>query len=90
MRSDRMTEHAQKRKQQRGISDLQVELLNIFGEDHYQKGGCSLSYIPERKLAMLRNAIDNLSNVALVKDASGRGITMMHMNRRVSKTQYVA
>lgn len=45
MRAQSFTEHAQKRKQQRGISDLQVELIRTFGDDHFQKGGCSLSFI---------------------------------------------
>jgi hypothetical protein len=45
MNARKLTEHAQRRKQQRGISDLQVELILAFGDDHYQKGGASLSYI---------------------------------------------
>lgn len=90
MNAKNLTRHAQERKQQRGISDIQVELIRIFGEDHYQKGGCSLSYIPEKKLAQIRNALDKLSNVALVKDGAESGITFMHMDQRIHKTRYVA
>lgn len=90
MNTKNLTEHAQKRKQQRGFTDLQVELIRKFGEDYYQKGGCSLSFISEKKLAQLRNALDKLSNVALVKDGSERGITIMHMDHRIHKTRYVA
>lgn len=34
MGTKNLTEHAQKRKQQRGFSDLQVELIRVFGEDY--------------------------------------------------------
>lgn len=90
MNANNLTEHAQQRKQQRGVTDVQIALINMFGENHYQKGGCSLSYIPEKKLAEIRRAVDKLCNIALVKDASERGITTMHMDRRIYKTGYVA
>lgn len=85
-----LTEHAQKRKQQRGISDLQVDLIRYFGSDHYQKGGCSLSYIDEKTIVKLRLAIDKLDKVAMVKTPSESIATVMHMDRRVRKTLYVA
>ena len=85
-----LTEHARQRQQQRGISELQVELLRHFGEDHYQKGGEYLCFIPERKLIQLRNALDKMSNVAIVKSGSGQGITVMHMNRRIHRAQNAA
>lgn len=90
MRSQSLTEHAQKRKQQRGITDLQIELIRTFGDDHYQKGGCSLSYISEKKLAQLRHALDKLNNLALVKESTERVVSVMHMDRRIHKTGYVA
>lgn len=90
MRSNNLTEHAQKRKQQRGIDDLQLELLRVFGVDHYQKGGCSLSYIPARTLTDLRNAIDKLHNLAMVKGANDHGVTILHMDKRLRKTRYAA
>lgn len=90
MRANILTEHAQKRKQQRGFTDLQIELIRTFGEDHYQKGGCSLSFISEKKLTQLRQALDKLSNVALVKDDSERCVTIMIMDRRIHKTQHAA
>lgn len=90
MRSYNTTEHAQKRKQQRGISDLKIELIQAFGDDHYQKGGCSLSYISEKKLNQLRQAIDMLTKVAIVKDASERVVTVMHKEKRISTTKYAA
>ncbi len=90
MRTQSMTQHAQARKQQRGISDLQIELIGHFGDDHYQKGGGNLSFISERKLAELRSAIDKLHNVALVKGASERVVTAMHMQHKIGRTLYVA
>jgi hypothetical protein len=90
MRAQSFTEHAQKRKQQRGISDLQVELIRTFGDDHYQKGGCSLSFISAKKLTQLRHALDKLSNVALVKAPSEDVVTIMHMERSINRTRYAA
>lgn len=90
MSANNLTEHAQKRKQQRGITDLQIELIRAFGDDHYQKGGCSLSFISERKLTQLRNALDKLANVTLVKTPTESVVTVMHMDRRIHKTRYAA
>jgi hypothetical protein len=90
MKTSRLTEHAHRRKQQRGISDLQVELIHAFGEDHYQKGGATLSYVSEKRLAQLRQAVDRLSGILLVKAPSETVITMMHVVRRMERTEYVA
>lgn len=86
----RLTEHAQHRKQQRGVSDLQVELIRVFGDDHLQKSGTTLSYISERQLTQLRQAINNLSSVMLVKSPSEAVVTIMHATRRIGRTEYVA
>ena len=85
-----LTEHARQRQQQRGISELQIELLHSFGEDHYQKGGDSLCFIPEKKLSQLRSALEKMSNVALVKSGGGHVITVMHMDRQIYRTRSVA
>lgn len=90
MNARKLTEHAQRRKQQRGISDLQVELILAFGDDHYQKGGASLSYISGRKINQLREALDRIENVAIVKTPTEGIATVMHMERRIRSTEYVA
>ena len=90
MRHHQLTEHCQKRKQQRGVNELMLDLIGYFGVDYYQKGGCSLSYIPENKINELREAINRLSNVAVVKGISNNAVTVMHMDRRMHKTQYSA
>jgi hypothetical protein len=82
MRRSNLTQHAQARAQQRGISNLQIELLRVFGEDSYQKGGTCVSYIPDKTRALLRRALDNLDTVAMVKDGSGNAITLLHMDKR--------
>lgn len=87
MNSIHLTKHAQKRKQQRGITDLQIDLVRSFGDDHYQKGGCNLSFISERKLVQLGHAIDRLSSVAFVQAPSENVVTVMHMDRRIQKTR---
>lgn len=85
-----MTLHAKARIQQRGISELKVQLLHYFGEDHLQKGGCTLSYIPEKKLRLLRQAIDRLADVQVVKSSEDRVITAMHRTRHTRTTEYAA
>ncbi|TYC51378.1 hypothetical protein ETQ85_24445 [Zoogloea oleivorans] len=85
-----MTDHARQRRQQRGISELQIELLRTFGEDLYQKGGECLCFIPEKKLIQLRNALDKLGNVAMIKGDAGQVVTVMHVNQRIRHTQHVA
>lgn len=86
----RATEHAKKRMQQRGISEMQVRLIKEFGMDMYQKGGENLSYIPEKTLAELRQAIDRLANVRIVLGDADVLVTTMHKHRSVHKTQYAA
>ncbi|NDU92032.1 MAG: hypothetical protein G3I10_05395 [Ferrovum sp.] len=87
---ERMTEHAQRRKQQRGISNLQVDLIRYFGDDCYQQGGCTLSFITERRISELRQALERISKVAMVKGPAEEVITVMHLSRRIGRTQYVA
>lgn len=76
-----LTRHAQARAQKRGISDLQIELLRVFGEDSYQKGGTCVSYIPNKTRALLRSALDKLDTVAMVKGDLDKVITLMHMTK---------
>ena len=90
MRAARLTEHAQIRKQQRGITDLQLQLIHAFGDDRYQKEGCMLSFISRERLAQLRKAIDQLTDVAIVKSSAEKVITVMHKDRRIRTTDFVA
>jgi hypothetical protein len=85
-----LTAHAQMRKQQRGIDNMKLELIKYFGTDHYQKGGCNLSYIDGKTIKLLRAAIDSLDKVAMVKTPSESIATVMHMSRRIRTTQYAA
>jgi hypothetical protein len=90
MRSANLTEHAQKRRQQRGVSELQIELISAFGSDWLQKGGCTLARISEAKVRDLRRALDGLEKLSLIKSPTEQVITVMHQARRVRATQYVA
>ena len=90
MNHKNLTQHAQMRMQQRGISQMQIELLRQFGKDYHQKGGCVWCYIPEKQLSLLRKAIDKMGNLAMVKDSEEGAITVMHVTKRVKKTNYAA
>ncbi len=84
----KITEHAQKRMQQRAINELQIKLIQNFGVYQYQKGGANYGHIPERVLADLRRAIDKIANVSVVFGDSDSVVTALHETRRVRKTQY--
>ena len=85
-----LTHHARKRSQQRGISELQIQLIGMFGEDHLQTGGTALSYIPRKRLQQLRDAIDRLESVAVVKTPDEAVVTVMHLGRRIAHTDYTS
>jgi len=85
-----LTEHAQKRRQQRGISEMQIQLISYFGSDRYQKGGCTLAQIPEGTLRELRRALDGIDKLALIKSPDEKVLTVIHQDRRISSTQFVA
>lgn len=90
MEKSKATVHAQKRMQQRAISEMQIKLIEIFGESKYQKGGTYYGFVPEKILVKLRHAIDKLPKVAAVYSDSDKLITVMHEKRHVSKTLYAA
>lgn len=86
----RLTLHAQERLSQRGIRDLQLQLIQAFGVDHLQKGGSVLSRIPERTLAELRAALDRCADVAIIKSRNECVITVLHQHRRIRHTEWAA
>jgi hypothetical protein len=90
MRTSNLTAHAQARAQNRGISERQIQLLEIFGEVRLQKGKEWICTIPDKELATLRRAIDGLRDVALVQSSAGQIITAMHKDRKIRATDYVA
>lgn len=90
MKRSALTAHARQRMQQRGISELQVQLIECFGVHRLQKGGTALSYIPHKTLAKLRHAIDKLSNTTVVLGKDERVITAMHKTRHIHMTDYAA
>ena len=67
-----------------------MELIRYFGEDHYQTGGSVLSFIPQRRIAELRVAIERCSKVALVKGDGEQVITIMHMSQKIARTEFVS
>ena len=75
--------HTKKRMQQRGIDELMVLLLEIFGEDKYQKGGSDAVYIPKKEIHNLRKAIDKIENLILIKGDKGKYKTVMHKTKRL-------
>jgi hypothetical protein len=83
------TLHARKRMQQRAINEMQIRLIETFGEYHLQKGGTYIAHIPEQVLSDLRGAIERLNSVQAVFTGSNKLVTVMHQSRKTRKTQYV-
>jgi hypothetical protein len=83
MRHSNLTEHAQKRMQQRGISTLIVQLIETFGRYEYQGGGRDHCYIPKEQVKALRKAIDQLASQSLILAPDGRVVTAQHRYRKI-------
>ena len=84
------TAHARQRMQQRAITDIQAQLIEQFGVAEYQKGGSYVGFIPEKKLAELRRAIDKLSGITVIYGNEDVAVTAMHQNKRIRRTRYAA
>ncbi len=84
-----LTRHASARMQQRGIDDTQIQLIEIFGDAHYQKGGTDHLYISRKVMKALRHAIDKLEAVSLIIGEEDKIITVMHQSRKIRSTQFV-
>ena len=52
-----LTAHAQTRKQQRSISDLEIELLMLYGSDQHQGEGITLTYLDKKGFERLERDI---------------------------------
>lgn len=85
-----LTEHAKKRMQQRGISELQTRIIEEFGVEQYQKGGSYLMYIPAKTISDLRHVLDKIERVRIVKGNEEKIITTMHQTRKIRSTEYAA
>lgn len=71
-----VTKHATIRQQQRGITDLQLLLLQFFGEQSPMAGGASELTISKRRRAEIVQALDKAINKALlISEENGMVIT---------------
>ena len=89
MKNNCLTTHARKRMQQRAISKTQVALIEMFGEERYQKGGTYTNKISNKVLNELKHAIDKLQGIQIISNETGTIITTMHETRRTNTTDYI-
>ncbi|MCF0254469.1 MAG: hypothetical protein HUK26_09070 [Duodenibacillus sp.] len=82
---ERMSVHAASRQRQRGVSDLQLELLTRYGALSRQKGGSKLCTISGRELARLRRALDGLDGLGLVISEENTCITVERLTSSVRR-----
>ena len=73
-----LTQHAQKRKQQRGITDNIISLIEVFGESKYQKGGSEVLYISKKRQKDLQIALDKINGIQVIACNDGEIITVQH------------
>ena len=85
-----LTDHAKKRMQQRGISELQARIIEEFGIEQYQKGGSYLMYLPAKMIADLRQVLDKIERITMVKGDEEKIITTMHQIRKIRASEYAA
>jgi peroxiredoxin len=85
-----LTEHAKKRMQQRGISELQTRIIEEFGVEQYQKGGSYLMYLPTKTILDIRHALDKIERVRMVRGDEEKIITTMHQTCKIRATEYAA
>lgn len=86
-----MTNHAEKRQQQRSISDLEVELLLMYGREVHHGDGCVMTYLDkraykrlERDVKRVAQRLERLKNEFLV-DAEGEAVvTVGHRYRHIN------
>ena len=90
MKPIQSTAHARERQQQRGISDLKLQLIQQFGTFKLQKGGSHIAYIDRKTLVQLRRAIDKLDGKVAVVGESEYVISVMPQTRRINTTDYAA
>lgn len=86
-----MTDHAAKRQQQRAISNLEIELLLMYGKEAHHGDGCVMTYLDkrgykrlERDVRRVVQKLERLRDEYLI-DADGEAIvTLGHRYRHIN------
>jgi hypothetical protein len=66
-----VTKHAEQRIRQRGFRDLQLKLIEVFGEEVKQPGGAMLLGLTRKRKAEIVQALDKAINKALIMSENG-------------------
>lgn len=78
----RLTDHARRRMQQRGLRESELERVLEVGTERQQKGGATLVYVDAAGRRWLRPGEERLASVYLViSDAAGWIVTVGHRTR---------
>lgn len=79
-----LTAHAQRRMQQRGLREADLERVLELGRMHYQAGG-AIVYIERRARVWLGPGEEHLASVYLVMQRGGDGaiVTVGHRTRNL-------
>lgn len=87
-----MTEHAAIRQQQRGISDLEIELILMYGRDSHHGDGCVFTKIDskgfkklQRDLKRVCQRLERLKSEFIVHDDGRSIVTVGHKYRKINQ-----
>ena len=91
----KLTKHAKKQAQRRGIETDAIDLILSYGEDAQAGHGCSLMRIPRRELPFMKSECppmlwrryrDRLRGIATVITHDGQQVvTVMHRKKPIWK-----
>lgn len=86
-----MTGHAIKRKQQRAISNLEIELLFMYGKEAYHGDGRVMMYLDrrayerlERDVKRVAQKLEQLKNEYLIDSEGECVVTVGHRYRHIN------
>lgn len=86
-----MTDHATKRQQQRAISNLEIELLLMYGKEAHHGNGRVMTYLDkrgykrlERDVRRVAQRLERLRNEYLIDAAGEVLVTVGHRYRHIN------
>lgn len=72
------TKHAITRQQQRGIKNIHLSILEIFGEEKKAPGGVTKVFLPKKKKKELIKALQSFANQEMILGPEGQVLTVQH------------
>ena len=85
-----VSQHAQQRMQQRGIRPEDLDVLDYFGMEYQQKGGCLLLELSKvefsslkKKVKSLSRSLDRMESTYAIVSDDGTCVTTSHKYKQI-------